>query len=74
MSELVTDYMDGALPWHVRLKARVHLLLCHACRRYFDQMRKTVRLLSGTPRRALRSEVEQRILNAVSEHRHREGG
>ena len=47
MSELVTDYLEQALPLPFRLRARVHLLLCPACRRYFAQMRQTARLLGG---------------------------
>ncbi len=62
MSELVTDYLDGALPRRVRWQARLHLFLCQACRRYFGQMRRTVRLLAGGPRRPPAAEVEQRVL------------
>jgi anti-sigma factor RsiW len=66
MSELATDYLEGALPWHARLKARLHLFLCHACRHYYDQMRQTVRLLAGAPREAPPAEVEQRVLDSVA--------
>lgn len=47
MSELVTGYLEHALPWRVRAGARWHLVLCPACRRYYDQMRQTIRLLSA---------------------------
>jgi anti-sigma factor RsiW len=47
MSELVTDYMEGALPPARWLAARVHLLLCPACRRFFGQMRATIQLLAS---------------------------
>jgi predicted anti-sigma-YlaC factor YlaD len=47
MSELVTDYLERALPLRTRLDAGWHLLLCPACRRYYEQMRQTVRLLAG---------------------------
>jgi len=47
MSELVTDYLELALPLRTRLDARWHLFRCPACRRYYDQMRQTVRLLAG---------------------------
>lgn len=49
MAELVTAYLDGALAWPVRMSATVHLRQCTACRHYFDQMRRTVRLLSEQP-------------------------
>lgn len=45
MSELVTDYMEHATPLRLRLDMWWHLARCEACRRYFDQVRRTVRLL-----------------------------
>ena len=47
MSELVTDYLEHALPPGAWVGARWHLVLCPACRRYYDQMRRTIRLLRG---------------------------
>jgi hypothetical protein len=47
MSELVTDYLERALPLRSRLGARWHLFLCPACQRYYAQMRQTVRLLAS---------------------------
>ena len=74
MSELVTAYLDGALPLATRVKARLHLVLCHACRRYFDQMRQTARFLSRAPRSAPAPEIEQRLLDAIAaEARHGHG-
>jgi predicted anti-sigma-YlaC factor YlaD len=50
VTELVSDYLERALPLRRRLAVRLHLLRCEACRRYIDQMRKTVRLLArGRP-------------------------
>jgi predicted anti-sigma-YlaC factor YlaD len=47
MSELVTDYLERTLPLRRRLDAGWHLFLCPACRRYYEQMRQTIRLLTG---------------------------
>jgi predicted anti-sigma-YlaC factor YlaD len=47
MSELATDYLERTLPLRTRLDARWHLILCPACRRYYAQMRQTIRLLAG---------------------------
>ncbi len=47
MSELVTDYMERAVPIRVRLEMWLHLLLCSACRHYFDQVRRTVMVLAS---------------------------
>jgi predicted anti-sigma-YlaC factor YlaD len=51
MSELVTDYLERAVSARRRLDMWWHLFRCEACRRYYDQVRRTVRLLGqGTPR------------------------
>ena len=51
MSELVTDYLERAVSLRKRADMWWHLIRCDACRRYYDQMRHTVRLLgSGSPR------------------------
>jgi predicted anti-sigma-YlaC factor YlaD len=47
MSELVTDYMERSVSFRVRLQMWLHLLQCPACRRYFDQVRRTVILLAN---------------------------
>lgn len=47
MSELVTDYLEHALPVRMWIGVRGHLVLCPACRRYYDQVRQTIRLLSS---------------------------
>jgi len=50
MAELVTLYLEGALPLRTRLAARVHLFQCRACTAYYEQVRQTVRLLArGEP-------------------------
>lgn len=65
MSEIATDYMEGKLPLVRRLRARRHLLLCEACRRYYDQLRRTVALLAGGGRTPPPAAVEDKILAAV---------
>ena len=42
--ELVTDYLEGALPAHERARFEAHLGECEACAAYVEQMRTTVRL------------------------------
>ena len=47
MSELVTAYLERAVPLRTRLDMLWHLIRCEACRRYYDQMRRTARLLGS---------------------------
>ena len=70
MAELVTGYLEGTLAWRARLGAGLHLLLCGPCRRYFDQMRKTVGLLGGHPVARPPGPMVERL---VSEGRRRSG-
>ena len=46
--ELVTDYLEGALPPGDRLDFERHLVWCSWCRDYLDQMRTTI-VLTGRP-------------------------
>lgn len=62
MSELVTDYLERALPVRAWAGVRCHLVVCRACRSYFAQMRATVGLLAGLPRSPPPPEAEASLL------------
>lgn len=62
MSELVTDYLEQALPARTRFGVRFHLLLCGACRAYFAQMRETVGLLARLPHQPPAPDAEAGLL------------
>ncbi|GAB4355464.1 MAG: hypothetical protein Kow0073_12630 [Immundisolibacter sp.] len=34
-----SDYLEGALPWHVTLRLRAHVLMCEGCRHMVRQLR-----------------------------------
>jgi anti-sigma factor RsiW len=42
--ELVTDYLEGALPRRQRRRFEQHISGCDACPTYLDQMRTTIEL------------------------------
>jgi anti-sigma factor RsiW len=42
--ELVTEYLEGALPGPQRLAFEQHVAICPPCRGYFAQLRKTIRV------------------------------
>lgn len=48
MVELVTDYLEGALPRRARKRFERHLAGCEGCTRYLEQIRITVRLAGRT--------------------------
>jgi predicted anti-sigma-YlaC factor YlaD len=49
MSELVTDYLEHAVPIRQRLDMWWHLFRCEACRHFYDQMRRAIGLLGRMP-------------------------
>jgi len=42
--ELITDYLEGALAEHDRVRLEDHLALCDGCTSYLEQMRATIEL------------------------------
>jgi anti-sigma factor RsiW len=49
LTELITEYLDGALPFGRKLQFQLHLGLCRHCRTYLRQLRKTVSVLGHVP-------------------------
>lgn len=49
ITALVTDYIQGKLPFGQRVKFWMHLSMCRHCRRYLRQMRATVKLAGQLP-------------------------
>lgn len=44
MVELITDYLEGALPRAQRRRFEAHIAGCEHCTEYLEQMRSTIRL------------------------------
>ncbi len=42
--ELLTDYLEGALPEADRVRLEAHLAECAGCTAYLEQIRTTIRL------------------------------
>jgi anti-sigma factor RsiW len=55
--ELVTDYLDGALPAGERARFDAHLEECEGCTRYVEQIRATIAVAGRTPELEARPEV-----------------
>ena len=47
--ELLTDYLEGAVPPDEAAAVEAHLAQCPGCRRYLDQMRVTIAALGTVP-------------------------
>jgi hypothetical protein len=62
---MATDYMEGALGWRRRLGVIAHLAICHGCRAFIQQMRRTVGLVAGLPPVQPGPETEAGLLSAL---------
>ena len=63
MIEVVTDYLDNALPFSERQRFEHHLSYCRGCVTYTDQMRETIRQTGMIPReRSLSPALRERIV------------
>jgi predicted anti-sigma-YlaC factor YlaD len=62
--ELVTDYLEGALPEEEHRRFEEHIGLCDGCRIYLEQIRQTISLLGHLPEKALSPDAERDLLEA----------
>ncbi len=62
--ELVTDYVEGAMPEDERKQFEEHLDLCDGCRAYVEQMRETIRLVGKLTPELVPPDAERDLLQA----------
>jgi anti-sigma factor RsiW len=62
--ELVTDYLEGALPSEEHTRFEEHIRRCTGCGAYVEQMRVMIEALGHVPVAALAPEAERELLEA----------
>jgi anti-sigma factor RsiW len=62
--ELVTDYVEGALPRRDRRRFEGHIALCPHCTRYLEQMRATIAALGTLPEASIEPTARDELLAA----------
>lgn len=62
--DLVTDYLEGALPTKDRLDFERHLVWCSWCRDYLDQVRTTIELTGSVQVEEPASPLREQLLEA----------
>ena len=67
--ELVTDYLEGALPSREARRFEEHIAMCEGCTAYVEQMRATLRILGEIPPETLSPEAERELLDAFRDWR-----
>jgi anti-sigma factor RsiW len=61
--ELLTDYLEGALPPDEVEAVDRHLELCEGCRVYLDQLRLTIDALGAVPVESLSDDAVDSLLS-----------
>jgi hypothetical protein len=79
MTRLLSDAMDRTLPFHMRLRMRIHLFMCALCERYKRQLTLLRDVLrtegaqlhddGSTQKPRLSAEAKERIARALDSHR-----
>jgi anti-sigma factor RsiW len=65
--EVVTDYLEGALPARKRRLLEQHLAGCDGCTAYLEQMRETISITGRLEPEDVPPELEERLLSAFRE-------
>jgi predicted anti-sigma-YlaC factor YlaD len=65
--EIVTNYLEGALPEAERERFDAHLAVCEGCRRYLDQMRTTIRVVGTLTEEDLDPDSKDQLLQLFRE-------
>lgn len=69
VTERASEYLDGDLPFGRRLAFRLHLMMCRHCRRYVDQLARTIALVRAARREATDPGTADRIMAALERSR-----
>lgn len=62
--DLLTDYVEDALPEQERRRVEAHLAICDGCTTYLEQMRETIRLTGMLTEEQIREAERHRLLAA----------
>lgn len=67
--ELVTEFLDGALPEHDERRFVEHLAACSGCEPYLDQFRQTIAATGELTGDGISPAVRQHLLTAFRDWR-----
>ncbi|AOR33111.1 anti-sigma factor [Streptomyces fodineus] len=67
--ELVTDFLEGALPEDDERRFIEHLAECSGCERYLDQFRRTIATTGELTPDSIAPDARQQLLSAFRDWR-----
>ena len=69
--EVITDYLEGALPDAERRRLEEHLRYCEGCTAYLEQMRTVAGSLGGLREESIPAELRDSLIASFRELRKR---
>lgn len=63
LTELVTDYLEGRMPFRKRLAFFLHISMCKNCREYLRQTKLTIATLGKMPSDPIPPETRDALLD-----------
>lgn len=70
----IRRYLDGTMPWGLRMRVRMHLMMCRDCRRYVTQLRQAdVAVVAANEVPEPTEALERRLLEIFRAERARGG-
>jgi len=69
ITELANGYLEHELPFLQRAQFRLHIMMCVHCRRYVDQLARTVDLLAAAKPSEIAASVEDNLVRLLKEQR-----
>lgn len=62
LTELITEYLEGRMPFWRRVQFHMHLGMCRHCRAYLHQMKLTTAALGALPPVQMPEDVKAELL------------
>jgi len=62
--EIISDYLEGALPADDHRRVEEHLAICDGCTTYLEQMRETIRLTGMLTEEQIPEDQKRDLLEA----------
>lgn len=69
ITELANGYLERELPLMEWAQFRLHIMMCKHCRRYVDQLARTVNLLAAAKPNEIAASVEDKLVRLLKEQR-----
>jgi predicted anti-sigma-YlaC factor YlaD len=61
VTEIVTDYLEGEMPFWQRVQFQLHIGMCRHCREYLRQMKATIETMGRLPDEPIPDDVKDEL-------------